>query len=66
MPRLPRWSAKDAERELTQAGFLLIRTKGSHRIYLKGARRVVIPFHAGRELHPKIIKQVAEAISGEE
>lgn len=66
MPRLPRWSAKDAERELTQAGFSLIRTKGSHRIYLKGTRRVVIPFHAGRELHPKIIKQVTDAISGEE
>ena len=64
MPRLPRWTAKDAERELTRAGFELVRTKGSHRIYLKGNRRVVIPFHAGRELHPKIIKQVADAISG--
>ena len=66
MPRLPRWTAKDAESELTRAGFELVRTKGSHRIYLKGNRRVVIPFHAGRELHPKIIKQVAEAISGED
>ena len=36
--------------------------KGSHRIYLKGGRRVVIPFHSSATLHPKIVKQVLEAI----
>jgi predicted RNA binding protein YcfA (HicA-like mRNA interferase family) len=40
----------------------LLRSKGSHRIYLKGARRVVVPFHSGVVLHPKIVKQVVEAI----
>jgi predicted RNA binding protein YcfA (HicA-like mRNA interferase family) len=62
MPRLPRWSAAEAERALLEAGFVLLRSKGSHRIYLKGTRRVVVPFHSGVMLHPKIIKQVLEAI----
>ena len=62
MPRLPRWSAAEAERALLEAGFVLLRSKGSHRIYLKGTRRVVVPFHSGVVLHPKIIKQVLEAI----
>jgi predicted RNA binding protein YcfA (HicA-like mRNA interferase family) len=62
MPRLPRWSADEAERALLDAGFVLLRSKGSHRIYLKGTRRVVVPFHSGVVLHPKIIKQVLEAI----
>jgi predicted RNA binding protein YcfA (HicA-like mRNA interferase family) len=62
MPRLPRWTAAEAERALLEAGFLLLRSKGSHRIYLKGARRIVVPFHSGVVLHPKIIQQVLEAI----
>jgi len=47
---------------LLKAGFEIIRSKGSHRIYLKGNRRVIIPFHPGRILHPKITKQVLKAI----
>ncbi len=62
MPRLPRWTAAEAERALLEAGFTLLRSKGSHRIYLKGSRRIVIPFHSGVVLHPKVVKQVLEAI----
>jgi len=47
---------------LLRAGFIHIRSKGSHRIYVKNNRRVVIPFHAGKILHPKIVKQVLEAL----
>jgi predicted RNA binding protein YcfA (HicA-like mRNA interferase family) len=47
---------------LFEKGFQLIRTKGSHRIYLKDENRIVIPFHSGKTLHPKIIKQVIKAI----
>ena len=46
----------------THCGFELLRSKGSHRIYGKGALRVTVPFHAGASLHPKIIKQVLETI----
>ncbi len=62
MPKLPRLTASDAEKQLLKAGFELIRSKGSHRIYIKGKVRVVVPFHAGTTLHPKIVKQVLKAI----
>jgi predicted RNA binding protein YcfA (HicA-like mRNA interferase family) len=57
-------TAKEAERLLIKAGFLWVRTTGSHRIYMKGNERMVLPFHAGKSLHPKIVKQVLEAIEG--
>ena len=60
MPKLPRWTAIEAERALLGAGFELLRSKGSHRIYSKGTLRVTVPFHSGAVLHPKIIKQVLE------
>ncbi len=58
MPKLPRLNAKEAEKLLLDAGFILIRSQGSHRIYQKNNVRVVVPFHSGKILHPKIIKQV--------
>lgn len=48
---------------LLRAGFVWLRSKGSHRIYPAGARRVVVPFHAGVTLHPKIAKEVLDAIA---
>lgn len=62
MDRLPRLTALDAEKMLLTAGFEKIRSKGSHRIYLKKKVRIVVPFHGKRELHPKIVKQVLKAI----
>lgn len=62
MPKLPRWTAPEGETALFAANFQLLRSKGSHRIYAKGTRRVVVPFHSGAVLHPKIVKQVLEAI----
>ena len=62
MPKLPRLTAKEAEKLLFDAGFRQIRSKGSHRVYLKDNTRVVIPFHSGKILHPKIVKQVVKAI----
>jgi len=62
LPKLQRLTAQDAEALLLKAGFEMIRSKGSHRIYLKQSIRVVVPFHAGKILHPKIVKQVLSAI----
>ncbi|HUI80100.1 MAG TPA: type II toxin-antitoxin system HicA family toxin [Bryobacteraceae bacterium] len=59
---MPRWTATEAERALLRAGFEHLRSKGSHRIYGKGDLRVVVPFHGTATLHPKIVKQVVEAI----
>jgi predicted RNA binding protein YcfA (HicA-like mRNA interferase family) len=62
MPKLPRLTAADAEAMLLKASFVWLRSKGSHRIYAKGERRVVVPFHSNATLHPKIVKQVLDAI----
>lgn len=62
LPKDPRITAIEAEKLLLDRGFKLIRTKGSHRIYLKEEKRIVIPFHSGKILHPKIVKQVLKAI----
>jgi len=62
VPKLPRLTAADAEAMLLKAGFIWLRSKGSHRIYAKGGRRVVVPFHSNATLHPKIVKQVLDAI----
>ena len=65
MPKLPRLTAVEAERLLLQADFKLVRSKGSHRIYMKGKKRFVLPFHSEKILHPKIIKQLFEIIAEE-
>ena len=58
LPKLPRLTAQEAEDLLLNAGFVLIRSKGSHRIYIKENKRQVLPFHSGKILHPKIVKQI--------
>ena len=57
--KLPRVSASDAIRALEKAGFFLARQSGSHRIYKNAeGRRVTVPYHSGKELHPKILKSI--------
>lgn len=62
MVKLSRMTAKQAERMLLKAGFELARSKGSHRIYQKGDTRIIIPFHSGKLLHPKVVKQVLKCL----
>jgi predicted RNA binding protein YcfA (HicA-like mRNA interferase family) len=65
-PKRPRLTATEAEKLLLGAGFVLARSKGAHRIYVRSSERLVIPFHAGEVLHPKIVKEVLAAIGDEE
>jgi predicted RNA binding protein YcfA (HicA-like mRNA interferase family) len=62
LPKLPVLNAKDAESMLLKAGFVFSRSKGSHRVYMKNKTRVIVPFHAGKSLHPKIVKEIIAAI----
>ena len=62
LPKALRLTASEAESLLLKNGFQLIRTKGSHRIYIKDGRRITVPFHSGKILHPKLAKQVIKAI----
>lgn len=55
-------NARQAEAMLLKAGFVLVRTKGSHRIYMNGTRRVVVPFHGKATLHPKTTHEVYAAV----
>jgi predicted RNA binding protein YcfA (HicA-like mRNA interferase family) len=62
LPKLPRLTPAEAEKMLLKVGFKLIRSKGSHRIYQKENKRQIIPFHTGKSLHPKIVKQILKII----
>jgi len=62
--KLPRLTANEAERMLLGAGFQLIRSKGSHRIYITEKTKIVLPFHSRKDLHPKIVKQVLKVTGG--
>lgn len=56
MPKLPRWTAIEAERALLGAGFEMLRSKRSYRSYGNDGLRVTVPFHSGATLRPKIIR----------
>jgi len=60
LPKLPILTAKEAEKILFSIGFILIRTKGSHKIYGRESDRFVLPFHSGKTLHPKIVKELID------
>jgi predicted RNA binding protein YcfA (HicA-like mRNA interferase family) len=45
MPNIPTLKPKDAIKILTRNGFKFIRQKGSHRIYIKDNKTVVVPYH---------------------
>lgn len=57
--KLPRVTAAEAIRVLEQTGFFLTRQSGSHKIYKnKDGKRVTIPYHSGKVLHPKVLKSI--------
>lgn len=45
MARLPALRPKQVVKVLEKAGFVFIRQKGSHRIYVKGAIGITVPMH---------------------
>ena len=59
MPKLPRLTARQIVAVLEKAGFVLARQSGSHMIYKNAAgKRVTVPFHASKILHPKVLKSI--------
>jgi predicted RNA binding protein YcfA (HicA-like mRNA interferase family) len=58
-PRLPRVTAAQVIRVLEKLGFGLVRQSGSHKIYKNAiGKRATVPFHAGKILHPKVLKSI--------
>jgi predicted RNA binding protein YcfA (HicA-like mRNA interferase family) len=57
--RLPRITAAEAIKALERAGFNLDRQSGAHKIYRDSeGRRVTVPYHAGKILHPKVLRSI--------
>ena len=59
MSKLPRLTARQIVSVLEKAGFSLARQSGSHMIYKNAAgKRVTVPFHAAKILHPKVLRNI--------
>ena len=59
MTKLPRITAVQIIRVLENKGFLFGRQSGSHKIYKdEKGKRVTVPFHSGKILHPKVLKSI--------
>ena len=59
MTKLPRLTARQIVFVLQKSGFSLARQSGSHMIYKNAAgKRVTIPFHAAKILHPKVLRNI--------
>ena len=59
MVKLPRVTARQMIAVLGKAGFSLSRQSGSHMIYKNAeGKRVTVPFHAAKTLHPKVLKNI--------
>lgn len=56
---LPSITAKEIIAVLEKAGFILVRQSGSHKIYKNSdGKRVTVPYHSGKILHPKVLKSI--------
>ena len=56
---MPRITADQIIKAIKKLGFEKTRQKGSHRIFKKAEGiRIVIPFHSGKIIHPKILKTI--------
>ncbi len=57
--KLPRTTANKIIKALESIGFSLARQSGSHRIYKnKEGKRVTVPFHSGKTIHPKVLRNI--------
>jgi predicted RNA binding protein YcfA (HicA-like mRNA interferase family) len=57
--KLPRVTADEVIKALEKVGFGISRQSGSHKIYKNAQRRrVTIPYHKGKTLHPKVLRNI--------
>jgi predicted RNA binding protein YcfA (HicA-like mRNA interferase family) len=45
MPKFPSLTPKEVARTLEKIGFVFVRQKGSHKIYVKGKTYITLPWH---------------------
>lgn len=59
MPRLPRLRGREVISALKQAGFVVLRIKGSHHVLGHAdGRRTVVPVHADETIGPGLIAKI--------
>jgi len=60
---VPVLKPREVERLLQRQGFTLARQRGSHRQYRHpDGRATTIPFHAGRDIAPTLLRKIARDI----
>jgi predicted RNA binding protein YcfA (HicA-like mRNA interferase family) len=60
---LPTLKARDVAALLVALGFSEVRQRGSHKQYRHAdGRGTTVPFHAGRDISPTLLRQIAKDI----
>lgn len=63
MGSLPVLKPREVAALLEQLGFAEVRQRGSHRQYRHpDGRRTTLPFHAGRDISPTLLRKIARDI----
>jgi predicted RNA binding protein YcfA (HicA-like mRNA interferase family) len=63
MTKLPIISSYRFDKILQRMGFVLIRQRGSHRIYRHSdGRQTIVPFHKGEDLSKGLLKSILNDI----
>ncbi len=59
MTKIPRITSKELIKAVSRMGFEFQRQTGSHKIFKNAdGIRITIPDHAGKIIHPKIVKTI--------
>lgn len=63
MPSLPVLKPREVVALLESLGFIEVRQKGSHKQFRHpDGRATTVPFHAGRDISPILLRQIAKDI----
>ena len=64
MSNIPVLKPQAVVRILENLGFVEVRQKGSHKQFRhEDGRATTVPFHKGRDISPKLLRQIANDIS---
>ena len=64
MSNIPVLKPQEVVRTLDNLGFVEARQKGSHKQFRhKDGRATTVPFHKGRDISPRLLRQIASDIN---
>jgi predicted RNA binding protein YcfA (HicA-like mRNA interferase family) len=64
MGNIPVLKPQEVVRILENLGFVQVRQKGSHKQFRhEDGRATTVPFHKGRDIAPRLLKQIADDIN---